>query len=257
MVWARRPRVQVPPPHSIRKSHASRNSMNYAAKERAELSHQHLTLKWGSALKRWAAARRSVWSLDKRTPLDLLRRIDFLRTSNTLWDVLDQHGPEVLRLDRTMCRVADCRWFHWKMPAWAEPYGEHSVQEVVRRAALEIPGIKPARMRHLLAREVKAGHLKRTARGRYIHPPPEWRWLEPEERYPHDEAEARWEERSRRFSQLNADVLLVHYLMPLPVYRKAKALGISDRAYYYRLAHALRSFQSYFEIEGPTLQNVQ
>ena len=112
-------------------------------------------------------------------------------------------------------------------------------------------------MRHLLAREAKAGHLKRTARGRYIQPPREWRWLEPEERYPHDEAEARWEERSRRYSQLNADVLLVHYLMSLPAYRKAKALGISDRTYYYRLAQALRSFESYFEIEGLTPQNVQ
>ena len=58
MVWARRSRVQVPPPHSIYGSHVVQNSMNYAAKERAELSHQHLTLKWGSTLKRWAAARR-------------------------------------------------------------------------------------------------------------------------------------------------------------------------------------------------------
>lgn len=156
-----------------------------------------------------------------------------------------------------MCRVADCRWFHWEPPSWAEPFGEHSLQEIVRRAALEIPGVKPARMRHLLARETKAGRLKRTARGRYIHPPREWRWLEPEERYPHDEAEARWEDRARRFSQQNADVLLVHYLIPLPAYRKAKALGISDRTYYYRLAHALRAFEMWLEVERSVPTNVQ
>lgn len=78
--------------------------------------------------------------------------------------------------------------------------------------------------------------MKRTARGRYSYPPRDWRWLEPEERYAHAEAEARWEEKAQRSSQQNADVLLVHYLIPLPAYRKAKALGMSDRTYCYRLA---------------------
>jgi hypothetical protein len=44
-------------------------------------------------------------------------------------------------------------------------------------------------------------------------------------------------------------VLLVHYLIRLPAYRKSKAMGISERTYYYRLGQALedvtRTWEAY------------
>jgi hypothetical protein len=223
--------------------------MKYAAKERAELSHQRLTLRWGSMLKQWAAARRLAWRLDSpRTPLELLRRIDLFRSTDALWDVLERQGPELRRLDRAMCHVADCRWFRHR--PLGEQFMEHSVQELARRAALEVPGVKPARIRYLLAREEKAGRLQRTARGRYQQSPRDWRWLEPEERYAHQEEDERFFARYQRAREHQANVLLVHYLVVLPAYRKAKALSISDRTYYYRLARGLELFQSSFEIQG-------
>lgn len=219
--------------------------MQFAAQVRAGRSRQHLTLKWGPSLKRWAVARRAAWQIESHcSPHELLTRINSLRASGTtLWDLLENSGPEILKLDRAICFLAGCRWYHWIAPSWYEPCMEHSLQEVVHRASLEVPGVKPARIRHLLAREARAGRLKRTGRGRYIQPPREWYWLEPEERYAHDEQEARWEARAERLRQERADVLLVHYLIRLPGYRKAKAMGISDRTYYYRLAEALEYFR--------------
>ncbi len=186
-------------------------------------------------------------------PLELLARINSLRAGGTLWDLLEDKGPEILELDRAVCQLAGCRWFHWEPPSWYEPYMEHSLQEVVRRASLEVPGVKAARIRHLLAREARAGRLKRVARGRYICPPREWNWLEPEERYEHDAQEARWQARAERSFRQGADVLLVHYLIRWPAYRKSKALGISERNYYYRLAGALE----YLDATRAPRRNVQ
>jgi hypothetical protein len=214
--------------------------MKSAVQERAARSRQHLTLKWGPSLKRWAIARRAAWQIEPHdSPLELLARINSLRTGGTLWDLLEDKGPETLELDRAVCSLAGCQWFHWEAPSWYKPDIEHSLQELVRRASLELPTVKPARIRHLVARDAKSGRLKRTGRGRYIRAPREWQWLEPEERYAHDEQDARSYARFERARQRHADVLLVHYLIRWPAYRKSKALFISERAYYYHLGHAL------------------
>jgi hypothetical protein len=42
--------------------------------------------------------------------------------------------------------------------------------------------------------------------------------------------------------------LLVHYLIRWPVYRKSKALGTSERNYYYRLAWGLERLEERVEI---------
>jgi hypothetical protein len=199
-------------------------------------------------LKHWAAARRLAWRLDPTcTPLELLGRVDLLRNTDALWDLLDLQEPELRRLDRAMCHVADCRWFHHRP---LEQFMEHSVRELASRAALQVPGVKPARIRYLLARDEKAGRLRRTARGRYEQSPREWRWLEPEERYAHQEEDERSFARYQCAREHQANVLLVHYLVVLPAYRKAKALSISDRTYYYRLARGIELFQSSFEIQS-------
>lgn len=216
--------------------------MNYAAQERSARSRQYLTLKWGSSLKRWACERRSAWQMmSHESPLELLERINSLRTGGALWNLLGDKGPEVLEVDRAICQLANCRWYHWHPPSWYEPYMEHSLQDVVHRASLEVPGVKPARIRHLLAREARTGRLERTGRGRYIRAPREWQSLEPEERYAHDEEEERWYARYERARRRRADVLLVHYLIRWPAYRKSKALGMSERTYYYHIGHALEN----------------
>jgi hypothetical protein len=185
-------------------------------------------------------ARREAWGLTKGcTPHELLERVATLRYGEGLWDLIKNDDRSVSEVDREICNLESCRWIHWKPPSGYEPYMEHSLREVVRRASLEVPGVKPARIRHLLAREAKAGRLKRVARGRYIHPPREWSWLEPEERYEHDAQDARWQARAERSFNQRGDVLLVHYLIQWPAYRKSKALSISERAYYYHLGGAL------------------
>jgi hypothetical protein len=223
--------------------------MNYAAQERSVRSRQYLTLKWGPSLKRWAAARRSAWQIEPHyLPLELLARINFLRAGGILWDLLEDKEPEILELDRAVCHLAGCQWFHWEPPPpWYESYMEHSLQELVHRASLELPAVKPARIRHLIARDARSGRLKRTGRGRYVRAPREWKWLEPEERYERDEQDAHWQARYERSRQDRADVLLVHYLIRLPAYRKSKALGISERTYYYHLGQALDDFAGTYD----------
>ena len=214
--------------------------MNYAAQERSARSRQHLTLTLGPSLKGWALQRRLAWQMAAHeSPKELLARIDSLRVSDTLWDLLEDKGPELLEVDRAICRLADCQWYHWHRPSLYEKQMEHSLQEVVGRAALEVPGVKPARIRYLLAREEKSGRLTRTGRGRYICTPREWQWLEPEERSVYHEEDERSYARFERTRQQYMNVLLIHYLILWPAYRKSKALEISERAYYYHLGQAL------------------
>jgi hypothetical protein len=229
-----------------------------ASAERVARSHARLTLKWGPALKRWATARRVAWRIGTHCPpLELLARVNALR-DGTPWDLLEDSGAGILKMDRLICYLSGCNWEHWQPPTewgWAR---EHSLREVVQRATLAVPGVKPARIRHLVARDARAGWLKRTARGRYIIAPREWMWLEPEERFEHDEQEARWEARFEQARKERADVLLLHYLIPqLPVYRKSKAIGISERTYYDRLAHALDCFGMSYQPAQTVTRNVQ
>lgn len=176
------------------------------------------------------------------SPLGLLARINTLRADVVLWDLLENKEAEILDLDRAICHVAGCQWFRLKPLLGYEPPTEHSLQELVRRATLELPTVKPARIRHLLARDTKSGRLERIDRGRYIRAPWEWQWLEPEEReerHALNEQDARSYARFERSYRKHADVLLIHYLILWPAYRKSKALEISERAYYYHLGQAL------------------
>jgi hypothetical protein len=215
--------------------------MNLAAQERAELSRQHLSIRWGPALMRWATARRTAWSTDRNfTPLELQQRINILRAGDVLWDLLKDQGPEILKLDQTICQLAGCREFHRMPSQWQERPPEYTVQELVRRASLELPDIKPARVRHLLARDSRSGRLERTARGRYSRALSDWEFSAPEpyDQYEGSDEDERSEDRYRRSHEQSVEVLLVHYLIQWPAYRKSKALSISDRTYFYRLGYA-------------------
>jgi hypothetical protein len=232
------------------------NSMQFAAQERASRSRQHLTLQWGPALKSWASTRAAAWRLGQHCPpLELLARIEKLR-AGAPWDLLEKDGADVRLADLIICSLSGCGW-HDQLPPpeWTR---EHSLQELVRRATLEVPGLKPARVRHLLARDVKAGRLQRIARGRYAAAPWQWQHLEPEDRFElHEDDERSWA-RFERARKNRADVLLLHYLLPrLQAYRKSKALGIGERTYYDRLAHAVENFGMVFRPRAMFARNVQ
>jgi hypothetical protein len=225
---------------------SSISSINTAAQERAARARQHLSLKWGPSLKRWAAARRAAWRIGTCSPDELLARVNSLR-SGELWDLLKDDGPEILGFDRTICLLSNCHWAPPR-PYWP-PYlpQQQSLQDLVRRMSLAVPGIKPARVRHILARDATQGRLKRLGRGRYILASDDLdEWMEPTEPALQDESEAHWIERSDRAYKQRADVLLVHYLSPMPTYRKLRHLEISERTYYYRLSEALEHLDSMY-----------
>lgn len=59
---------------------------------------------------------------------------------------------------------------------------------------------------------------------------------------PYLDEDRKWEERYEAARKREADVLLMHYLLPhVRLYRKLRALELSERGYYYRLNSALSS----------------
>jgi hypothetical protein len=229
--------------------------MQYAAQERAARSRRHLSLKWGPALKRWALARRAAWRIEAScTPLELLARMERLR-AGARWELLEDEDFDLMLADRIMCALADC---DWRRSPPAELTSEHSLGELVQRATLAVPGLKPARVRHLLSRRVKAGRLERISRGRYAAAPWQWQHQEPVERFEISAADYRSWARCERARKNRVTVLLLHYLLPkLAVYRKSRALQISERTYYDRLAFALENFGSMQRPWAILLKNVQ
>jgi hypothetical protein len=71
----------------------------------------------------------------------------------------------------------------------------------------------------------------------------------------------RWSTQERKRNQARereADVLLVHYLLPhVRLYGKLRALKLGERAYYYRLSSALDSLHWYYSDRVDRLGNVQ
>jgi hypothetical protein len=76
--------------------------------------------------------------------------------------------------------------------------------------------------------------------------------------YPYLDEDRRWEGKYKADRAREADLLLVHYLLPhVRLYRKLRALELSERAYYYRLNSALKSLGETYNQRSRPSGNVQ
>ena len=111
------------------------------------------------------------------------------------------------------------------------------------------PQLTRQKLRELLHRAHKAGHLRRVRRGLYTQAPYDWdQWHIENDPMEEDPAEEKRYRRAHRRSEDQMNVFFAHYLLPdRASYRKAHDLGISERTYYYLLAEALDNFEVWLE----------
>jgi hypothetical protein len=107
----------------------------------------------------------------------------------------------------------------------------------------EFPDFTREKLRSLLARLSRKDVLRRLERGVYLKPS-WWEGDEVGERRDDDPEHDRWLERYERRRLACSTALFVHYLLPhLRSYRKAKALNLSERTYYYRIGEAIEDLE--------------
>jgi predicted transcriptional regulator len=226
---------------------------NYAAAERAKRSRARLTIELGPIMREWARFRAAAWRVDRRWTTNTL----VARTSALL------AGARLDRLTEapTKIRVLDEQIFGWL--AYRNPIRNledersateiHSVDFLWTQLKKEIPDLSRQRVRNMVARLARKGHIQRVARGRYERNPTWWEYRRQGDAYS-DESEERWMARLAKAEHDRLNVVLAHYLLPhLPVHRKALRLEISERTYYDRLATALAYLR---EVHRPP-RNVQ
>jgi hypothetical protein len=199
------------------------------ADERALRARKHLSKRYGAQLKAWARARASDWQIDRSWDVArVVAKLDRL-CSDEVWTLLGPPG-EISELDRWMCMMLDARVSLGPLPEHADELNVHEVHNLMR---IWFPQISRARIRTLLFRTERKGLAVRERRGVYL--ADEWGSIR---RWRRDFGEAdeegmlKWERRRRRA----AVALAVHYLLPrFPVYRKASALGMSERNFHYAI----------------------
>lgn len=187
------------------------------------------------------------WSVER-----LLTHITALRETAG-WKLLEK--PKVLlRLDRVIRIFMSCE------PRRVLPNDEPNrltIDQIEQRMRADMPDLSRARLRSLLHRATRKDVVVRLKRGQYEESTDESFWhrrratLDEEER----EREERWMRRAWIKEQRCASVFACHYLLShLPSYRKARQLGMSDRAYFYALNGALDWIEAVF---GSGRRNVQ
>jgi hypothetical protein len=214
--------------------------MRYAALERSQRSRSWLLARHGSLLREWARLRAAAWAIPPASSAKaLIRKIDSLCT-NEVWAPLAAR-PAVVRLD-DMLRDRVGGLYPPSPPELAERLWHYSpepltVDDVERLMKLWHPNIPRLQVRRLLMRAERRHLVVREKRGVYVADPGGIRRREREDRA--DDDDEGWE-RYLSKSRRDARALMIHYLLPrVAAYRKAAALGLSERAYYYAIGHTI------------------
>lgn len=175
--------------------------------------------------------RRQAWHISDSWSVDQLRSHIQVVKSNGSWELLRQPA-DVAELDRWMRCHLDCEPKRHRRYVSAV---QLSVDDIANKMNMELPTLTRPQLRTLLHRATRKGIVTRVSRGRYE----ETREHESFERLIAEYDDPSYE-RWKRLHDRNKLVLLAHYLLHhLPAYRKARQLGLSDRAYFYALNEGL------------------
>jgi hypothetical protein len=207
------------------------------AEERAALSRQRLSKQHGPIMRRWSGARRAVWRIDRSWDVERLLRHVQLRRQDVEWEPLKFVPREIQEVDGHVRSLAGC-YPRLRYDVALPP--EVSMDDIRAKARELGMNVDPLKLRALLSRSARKGHLRRKRRGVYVYSDDD-DLRRSDLEYMLD-VEARWQAWGERRFQSETAVLLAHYLLPhLHAYRKARQLGLSERTYYERLASALQS----------------
>jgi hypothetical protein len=208
-----------------------------AAELRAARSRKHLRMRYGAALKAWGTARAAEWQLPCAAGVaDVVAKLNRLCTDE-VWTPLSGDAG-IVSVDRFM------RLHLWAFVRVRPPNGscpeqapDLTIDEISNLMRIWFPAMDRAYLRTLLHRMSRVGQVFRERRG--VYHADSWRaW-----RRAGDSEVALDNERSRRAEMRDRRcnvALAVHYLLPrLPIYRKARALGMSDRNFHYAINSVL------------------
>lgn len=225
-----------------------------ASAARAERSRKHLALRYGEYLRAWAALRANAWNISQHTTIeDVVAKLHRLRTEE-VWVPLTAN--EDLKALDLLVRI------RLKAFVSTQPQPEEAdalrIGEIHRLMSLWFPAMTRPQLRSLLFRMARTGRVLRERRGVYMRN--DWgpRWRDYFEEWTEREVKQMQRFEARRWRATVA--LVVHYLLPhLAAYRKARALGMSERNFHYALNEALEEMGEHIDSreEYRRRQNVQ
>ncbi len=206
------------------------------AAERAARAGKYFAKRYGPLFKRWAAARRADWRVDRSWGVEeIVEKWQRLRTDQ-IWTPLAGVPVDIADVDLWMQRFLGALS---SAPKPVEPPVEITIDEATNLVRLWLPAIRRERVRAVLFTMARYGWAFRERRGVYSAEEFGIRYKERrfqermEEESPHHQ---KWELQDR----LHMLILFTHYMLPhIAVYRKAGAFGMSERAFYYGLNSAL------------------
>lgn len=219
--------------------------------QRADISRRHLRTLFRSVIEAWVLARRALWTIDDAwQPAQLLDIIKCHRSGEREWVRLTDVSPRVTSFDRGVEYelVPGRRYL---------PRDEvFDVEQVFTIMRLEFPGITRARVRTLLFRAERTNEIGRKKRGAYAAPRYGWNFGEQRKDmlWEDEYFDVEWPKIKRQWDR-QLDAMLVHVLLPDQlVYRKARALDMSDRAFHYAVNAALDRVAERVELDDELLR---
>jgi hypothetical protein len=191
----------------------------YAADRRAALSRARLPAQWRPWMKQWSMFRGAAWKIDRGwTAHHLIAQAEILK--GHAWSPLSKAPPKIALIDECVADLAGC----------------------------------------VVARDVEdRDHRARDRSGQWSQQFVDFD-IEPWDDDYLDilDEDQRWEQRLNAARERGGDLLLVHYLLPhVRMYRKLRALKLSERAYYYRLNSALDALEREYDYRAEPPENVQ
>ncbi len=209
--------------------------MTPAANRRSELSRRHLRVRFRSVIEAWTAARRAGWSIDDSwSPERVTELLNNLRAGKVEWVVLTREAAAVREFDRSI-------EYELLPSSPARRYDTVlSVDDIFEKMRAEFPDITRERVRTLLFRAERSDEIGRKKRGVYSSMRYGWNFGDQrQDMLDEDEYVAEWPRIKRQWDR-ELEAMLIHILLPrLPVYRKARYLRMSDRAFHDAVIAAL------------------
>jgi hypothetical protein len=197
----------------------------YTAGHRAVLSRAHLAAQWRPWMKQWSVFRRAAWRIDPHWSAYRLKAHAEILKGEGEWVTLPEAASgEIILIDECVADLLGCTVVCIR--------GDRDYWARARRRSWDQPfydpdpGIDP---------DWEEGLARRI-----------------------EEEDERVEEKINAARERDGELLLLHYLLPhVRLYGKLRALGLSERAYYYHLDAALSTLAEEYFFRAGYLENVQ
>jgi hypothetical protein len=183
--------------------------------------------------------RAAAWSIDESSsPRDVVRKLRALQ-SHDYWDLLKSGSTSIDRLDFSMCYELGSCVRRKAEAAPAEVADPLTIAEVERLLRIWFPDVTHAHVCKLLLRAEKRRVIARAKRGVYVED--KFRSFQQHREEEEFYETERWQKFEQRLHR-DASALILHYLLPkVSAYRKASALAMSERNFYYGISRTIDS----------------